>query len=316
MRAILHPLLWTGAVCLGFVASRASGEDTAGGPSSPSVSGTCPEAASVQAVLKTLLPPARLADADSAATVSDLGNAYVVTVGERAKRYSDPLHDCGERARVAAAFIALALDAQRAPASSASATPPAPIAPPSTASIPPAPSPLRLRVDARGNLQVAPQSGLVAPGIAFRFAARSGAFGVSATCGWLAPISMTLPGESGTAQIERFPCSVGPMLRAAVADDRLELGFEGGAALGALLVSGQGFTTSNPESARFEAGVRLAFDAALHFDTRATGLSPVLGLEVTYFPAAYDLDVNPHGTVTTAPSLWAGITAGVCWSAL
>ena len=306
-----HPLRWTVAACLWFVAPSAFAEVNGEAAPPLSVSGVCPKAISVQSVLKTLLPPERLRDADAASTVSDLGDAYVVTVGERAKRYSDPIHDCSERARIAAAFIALALDAQ-APPSGASA--PASAAT-SSAATPPPRSQWLVRVDARGALQVAPQDGLVAPGVALRFAARSGTLGVSATCGWLAPTSLSLPGESGTALLERFPCSVGPMLRFGAAADRLELNLEGGAALGALVVNGQRFASNN-DSARFEVGARLAFDAALHFDPQGTGLSPVVGLEMTYFPAPYDLDVTPRGPVTKAPSVWTGLTVGLCWSAL
>ena len=151
------------------------------------------------------------------------------------------------------------------------------------------------------------------PGAALRVAAGSGPWGVSALCGWLAQTPMSLPGERGTVILERFPCALGPTLRLLAADGRIEFNFDGGAALGALLVTGQGFTPSYGNT-RFEVGARVAVDAALHWDAQRTGFSPVVGIEASYFPVPYDLDVRPRVSVSQAPQLWAALTAGVCWN--
>jgi hypothetical protein len=263
-----------------------------------------------------------------AVTVTDLGDRYVVTAGERSKTYPDPGRDCLERARVAATFIALVLAPDEAAASSAPAPsvpprPPPPVAvtPPPRPALPPSRHPWLpwLRADARGALELATAEGQVAPGAALRVAAGRGILGGHAVCEWLAGVPTNLTGGAGAGAaqapgsvlLERFPCAVGPTLRLFPVHERLELDVDVGLAVGVLRASGRGFAMSYGAT-RPETGVRLAVDGT--WLAHAGGFAPVVGLEVTYYPSVYDLDVMPRGVVAETPHLWAGFTGGVCWT--
>ncbi len=306
-RAPLRLLLGIDVAC-----ALSGGTDAhARGDPAVTVSGACPEPAALDRVLATLLPASTGPRPDAPITVSDLGDTYRVSVGGRAKTYADPSRDCTERARVAAAFIALALspDAPPAPA----ATPPAPAPPAPPPPPPPVTVPGRwLRVDARGAVGVAPEDGLVTAGAALSVAAGSRIFGGHLACGWLAAVPLSLS-DGTSVLIERFPCALGPTARIFPRPNRLEVDFEPGLALGALVASGRGFTTTF-QSARLEVGARVAVDATLHLGPSRSGIAPVLGLEATVYPVAYDLDVGSRGTVAQSPRFWAGVTAGVCWT--
>jgi hypothetical protein len=292
-------------------------------------------------LLLTLLPAPVAGAPVATAAVSDLGDAYVVSVGERVKKYADSARDCADRARVAAAFIALVLapatapegqpppnPTTAAPAPTVAPTVRPPVAPVQDGATPAPPGRVPnqsaiatsavargwLRVDARGALEVAPETGLFAPGAALRVAAGSGAFGAHAVCGWLAPAPIALPGESGSVLLERFPCATGPTLRLLSGGGWLEVQLDAGAALGAALAHGRAFVTSY-DAARFELGARIAVDAAMHLGTRPAGFAPIVGLEATYYPMVYSLDVTPRGTLSHTPYAWVGLTAGICWSA-
>ncbi|HXX66175.1 MAG TPA: hypothetical protein VEK07_03285 [Polyangiaceae bacterium] len=90
-----------------------------------SVSGTCPDAKMVRTLLSTLVVPRRSAAANAPiGTVADLGAEFRVAVGSRSKSYADPARDCAQRARVAAAFIAIALLPEGASAPPSGSTPP------------------------------------------------------------------------------------------------------------------------------------------------------------------------------------------------
>jgi hypothetical protein len=93
-----------------------------------------------------------------------------------------------------------------------------------------------------------------------------------------------------------------------------DLDLKAGIALGAMRAIGHGFQTAY-DSARLEVGARLAIDAALHVSPSAF-LTPVAGLEATYYPVPYHLFESPHGVVASTPALWIGAAAGVRWNAL
>jgi hypothetical protein len=328
----VHLLLWIGGACLGFVAPRASAQIVAERWPVVTVSGACPESSAVQKVLLTLLPAPVSGGLIVTVDVSDLGDAFVVAVGERVKKYADSTRDCAERARVAAAFIALVLAPEAQPSPSPTNTSPAAAVPPPVASVrdgatpaPPGSGPDGgtmatpavsrgwLRVDARGALEVAPESGLFAPGAMLRIAAGRNAFGAHAVCGWLAQTSVGLRGETGRVLLERFPCAAGPTLRLLPGGGRLEVQLDAGIALGAVLASGRDFASSY-DAARLEIGARVAVDAALHVDTRRTGFVPIVGVEATYYPTVYGLDVMFLGALSHTPYAWVGFTAGIGWN--
>jgi hypothetical protein len=103
-----------------------------------------------------------------------------------------------------------------------------------------------------------------------------------------------------------------PALRVFGWERRFEVDVEPGIALGALRVIGRGFSTSY-SSARFEIGVRMAVEAALHLPSAHAGFAPVVGVEITYLPETYALDVISRGIVAQTPNTWVGVTAGVRW---
>ena len=70
--------------------------------------------------------------------LADLGDAFEVTAGGQVQRYADAARDCAERARVAAVFVALAMN----PLSLEAPRPPPPV-PPLAIQPPPPPEPER-----------------------------------------------------------------------------------------------------------------------------------------------------------------------------
>jgi hypothetical protein len=121
-------------------------------------------------------------------------------------------------------------------------------------------------------------------------------------------------GGGGSVLLRRFPCALGPALQLFPGSGRFEMNVAAGVAFGALLVSGRGFATNFDSSARFEVGAHAAVDAALHLGPSRAGLAPLVGLEVTYYPVTYDLDVRLRGLASQTPSVWAGVTIGASWS--
>jgi hypothetical protein len=311
MRAPLLLFVWTSGVLLELAPCRASAQNAAGFAPRVAVSGSCPESSALETVLAGLLPAKPLDGPEVSATVADLGESYTVTVGDQVKTYADATRDCAGRARVAAAFIALELapDAS-SPSDTKPAGPTPPARPPPETARPRSSGPLWVRIDARGTLDSAPASGLFAPGLAFGVAVGRGKFGGQAMCGWISGSSLNVGSEDSTVRIERFPCALGPMLRLYPTARTLEVSVAASLVLGALVAEGAGFA-SNYESVRFEVGGRGSVDAALHLGGPVV---PVIGIEATYDPMAYDLVVVPRGVVAHTPSFWAGASAGVCWS--
>jgi hypothetical protein len=313
--ASLHRLLSIGgaSVALAAPASVASG---AGEAPPVAVGGACPDQQSVQAILLSLLPPSGLTTAPVDASILDEGAAYVVTVGGRTKTYPDPERNCAQRARIAAAFVALVLEPNTAPTESETRAPPSPLIAPRTddgiRAPPPPGEPPWARLDGLGAFAISTPFGLAAPGLALELAAGRGAWGGWAACAWISGATMALPVSGESVRIERFPCAIG--FAARLVRPLLETDLKVGVALGAMRASGQGFATTY-SSERFELGVRLAIDAALHLSPGAS-LGPVAGLEVTYYPVSYQLVGAPRGIVASTPTVWAGATAGLRWNAL
>jgi hypothetical protein len=316
MRAALPFLLSAGGALVAVVPALAAGPGVAGTAPVIDVSGSCPESAAVMGVLAQLLPTSPPAGSNATATVSDRGDSYVVTVGGRIKTYSDAARNCAERARVAAAFISLALVPDALPEAS---TPPADAAAPPRppATHPPEPPPPEsgwVRVDLRGTGESAPESGLLTAGIALGAAAGKGRLGAQLVCGWSAGASMSARGTAtGGIVIERFPCALGPLVQLTPIASPLELSASAGLVLGALRARGTGFV-SDYDAVRLEVGTQVSVDAILHVAPRPGSVAPVLGVQVVYDPMTYDLDTLPRGVVAHTPSVWAGASAGISWT--
>jgi hypothetical protein len=317
-KAPLHRLAWIGGAGASLVVGVSAAQETGGAPP-VAVDGACPSAQSVESVLKSLLPSSGVAGAPAGASVADRGAAYVVAVGDRTKTYSDVDRNCDQRARIAAAFIALAIDPDAKPPEEEHAAPPPP-APVATAApedrVPqaaPAHASTWARVDGVGAFEVSSPLGLGSPGLALEVAAGRGAWGVWAACAWIGGTTMRLAAAGESVTLERFPCAIGPAARLSVTRG-LETDVKAGVALGAIRAAGEGFTTEY-RSERLEVGMRVAVDAALR-QFPSAHLVPVAGLEVTYYPVPYHLGLAPGGIVASTPSVWAGVTAGLRWNAL
>jgi hypothetical protein len=245
----------------------------------------------------------------------DRGDSFVVVSGGRTKAYPDPDRNCAQRARIAAAFIALVLEPTPVPSESEQVAAP-PAAAPRQGDNAPAPRrPAALpwvRLAVRGAFQVSSPLGLTSPGVALDVAGGWGSFGGEAACAWIAGAEVPLL-DGKTALLERVPCALGPVVRFFVGP-RVETDLKVGLALGMLRAGGQG-PAARYGGARLEAGARLAIDASFRLSPDAHFV-PVAGVEVTYYPVPYDLVLAPTSVVASTPSVWAGATAGVCWNVL
>ena len=83
-----------------------------------------------------------------------------------------------------------------------------------------------------------------------------------------------------------------------------------GAALVPLTLRGEGLDGGS-QSTRLDAGVRLAVELRIRATPR---LAPFVDLHAEIFPRAYQLDVDPFGTVGSTGRLWVGVSAGLSFA--
>ncbi|HLK93651.1 MAG TPA: hypothetical protein VKZ18_27415, partial [Polyangia bacterium] len=267
--------------------------------------GTCPTGEAVRAALLPVLGASPVA-APSPPRVSDLGPRFEVVAAGQTGDFVDSVRDCVERARVAAVFIALALN-----------PPVPPVRPPVVTSHPPPPPPAEVKprqrwfsaaVMARFDGAEAGSSSQVEGtwGGEVRAALGRGALGIAATAGALAP-TVTTFGSVGVRQ-QRFPLSVAFTVKRDL-PARFRLAGDLGVAVVPFTLDGQGLDTAEP-AMRVDLGGRLAVE--LSFPPVA-GLTPVLGLHAEYFPRTYALAVDPLGDVGTSSTLWLGTSLGLAF---
>ena len=267
--------------------------------------GACPTSDAVRAALLPVVA-ATPAAAQPAPRVSDLGPRFAVVAAGQTGMFVDAERDCVERARVAAVFIALALN------------PPVPPARPPVVTVePPLPPPV---VSAHGRwfsaALLARFDGAEAGsggdmdgtwGGELRGALGHGVLGVAATAGMLAPTTSTF--GSVTVRQQRFPLSVTLALQRDL-PARFRLGGDVGVALVPFTLEGQGLETVAPAT-RVDVGGRLSVE--VRFPPLGGELTPVLGLHAEYFPRPYALVVDPLGDVGTSSSLWLGTSLGLAF---
>ncbi len=287
-----------------------TGETSAAAPVAESVevTGECP---SRQAVIAALIPalgkPAAQPDARPP-RVTDLGDKFEIAAYGQVRQYTDLERNCGERARVAAVFITLALDP---PTFELFAGPPSPSI---VAPLPPPPPPPAavgsepwMDVCLGGRLDGAATED-VAGGAELRFAVGSGAFGLAAAAGILSATERTSTSASVTVRQQRFPASA-----SAVARHQLSPSVELTGALGLAVVPftarGSGLSPSTPAT-RLDVGGRVAVDLRLRLGAK---LAAFAGVHVEAFPRAYALEVAPLGSVGSTARFWAGTTVGVAF---
>ena len=275
------------------------------------VTGECPSAGAVTAALGSALGgEARTGVADSP-RVSDEGDRFSVVALGQSRQFADPARDCDERARAAAVFIALVLNPPVVPR----APQPAPRsgAAQQVAVAPPPAEPVRasqrwIDLGAAARFDGGPASD---SGAALGFEARAAAgwrwLGVAATAGVLAPTESRL--SSVTIRQQRFPLSVALTARRDVSP-RFAVAGAVGAALVPLTLRGE--TPGGSSATRLDAGIRLAVEARFRVSPR---LAPFLDLHAEIFPRAYELDVDPLGSVGSTGRFWAGVAAGLLFEA-
>jgi hypothetical protein len=220
------------------------------------------------------------------------------------QQYAEPGRDCDERARAAAVFIALALNPPLAPPGPAPTVRDAPAPPPPPASA----RWLDLAVAARAD---GGPGQAVGPAIGAEIHAAAGWrwLGVAATAGILAPSEGTY--SSITVRQQRFPLSLALTARRDVSQ-RLAIAGAAGAALVPLTVRATAID-GGPSSTRLDAGIRLAFELRFRATPR---LAPFVDLHAEFFPRAYELQVDPLGTIGSTGRFWLGVSAGVAFEAL
>jgi len=271
----------------------------------------CPTRDAVaQALTPVLIPsqqPAAPGDLPPGVQVVDTGDTFEVTAGGQKQRYNDPAHDCAERARVAAVFIALALNPPMLPPAPPPPPPPVIVSPPPPPPAPPAPRTV-LAAGAAGRLDMGAGGGAnVARGLAvggealFRVERRS--IGGLVTAGVLTSTFSTLNGVRVREQ--RFPVSVSATMRWHVAP-HLETVAEAGLSLTPLTLEAEGLSEPNPVT-RLDVGPRVGVEARL----AARALVAIAALHVEYFPGTRSISVAPLNGIGSVAPLQIGFSLGL-----
>lgn len=276
-----------------------------GGPS------TCPLPEAVWAELGTLVPRDRL-NARLAAVagqpgpvvqIIDLGVPYRVIAAGRVREYRDETRDCAYRARIAAVFVALAIDP--AEISMGEPTPP-----PSPRVPPPPPPPIaagprevtHLELGATGDLGFGSGNRAAEAGAALRLAVGRRRFALVAGVRALAPGDTTLGGVR--LHQWRLPVDIG--VRAQLAGERFEPYGELG--LCAALLSERALDLASAQSGTsLELGLRGSIGSRLATHTR---FAPFAALEAELVPDPPQVFALPQGVVGHTPRLWIGATVG------
>ncbi len=281
--------------------------------------GSCPSAAEVRAQLEPLLDDSlrsQLAAAPSERLrVVDYGDRYRIEVGTTVREVADPEHDCAERARISAVFIAMNLALPPAPPPGPVTRAPVPVAAEAepVVSRGPARSVGRslVEVGLMAELAVSPDVRVVEPGGRLGLSLRRAPWLYSLGTGVIAPARLELePRATGDGHVEllRVPTELGVTWarpgRRVEAGPRLAL-------LAAVLVL-RGRDLARTETAtRLQSGVALGAVLRARAGGRAWAFST---LTAAAYPAAYRLRVEPAGTVGGVPQWWFGFGFGVAWT--
>jgi hypothetical protein len=294
-------------------------------------------------MLSPVLAPESLGASGEPPRVIDLGDRYVVTAAGQSNLYTDPARDCGERARVAAVFIALALNppvVPQVPPGPVPAPPPerspaapperSPVVPPerSPAAVPPAaappaaetsadesaspPAPAWREVSAAARFDLAfdeqDAPGAATAGPELGLAAGKGAWGIAVTGGALWPTTSQYPAVS--VQEQRFPLGVALVFRQRV-EARLALAGQAGLALALMRLQAEQIE-ANARSTRLDIGGRLVFQVT---GPRWDGWALFAAVRGEIFPRVYVLDTDPLKKVGVTHHYWWGASLGISFEA-
>jgi hypothetical protein len=243
--------------------------------------------------------------------IVDLGDAFEVTAGGQAQQYADAARDCAERARVAAVFVALALNPPSlalppapAPAPAVGPGPVQPIEPP------PARRQSWISVGLAARLDGAVGGGAnttggTSAGGEIEVALGRGSIGVEATAGVVTSTETAI----GSVRVgeRRFPCSLSAALRRRTTA-HLEVRAGLGLSLTPLTLRGQGLDSTLPVT-RLDVGARLAIELRVV----ELALAPFASLHLEYFPRTYDIAVDPLGDIGTTAPFQIGLSLGMAF---
>jgi hypothetical protein len=288
---------------------RGPGEDLPIHPSPVIVgSSTCPQPEAVWQELGTLVPSERLArrlaettGATPPVQIFDLGVPYRVIAAGRVREYRDESRDCAHRARVAAVFVALALDPAVA------VIPEAAIAtvPPVIAVVPPVvPASHLVSIDVGGVADVGwgRDGHITQAGVGLRLAIGRGPWAVVLGAVGLFPTDTVLGGVP--LRHGRLPVDVG--LRRRFLGDAIVLYGEAGMTAAVLSEHARDLLVSESNTA-VELGAFAAVGARF---ARASRLGPFVTLKTEIVPGPPSIQALPQGTVGHTPFIWLGATAG------
>jgi hypothetical protein len=282
-----------------------------GGPS------TCPRPDAVWSELVTLVPPERLQARLRAATrgktplveIVDLGVPYRLLAAGQIREYRDESRDCAYRARIAAVFVALAIDPAQLPVQPEMPPPaPPPVAqavPPPADDTPPRRARLDLGATAVGGL--GPEDHLGQVGAELRWSGGRRRLGPEIGVTALLPVDNTV----GGVRLRQWRLPIDAGLRARISGPRFEPYGELGVSAALLSERALDLATSRSQTG-IEIGLRLA--VGLH---AARGrVAPFAALSGELVPAPPAIFALPAGTVGHTPIFWIGATAGASLSFL
>jgi hypothetical protein len=298
-------------VALLFAVLGPAGSETPSSAALPAIeaSGSCPSAEEVSATLAPLLgSSAPKGPVEGAARVHDLGDRFEVAAAGQTGQYVDAARDCAERARVAAVFIALALNPPAAPTVPRVDAQPA--AEPSGSGT--VGSPWWARLALGGRIEHSPTAdGRSSPpaslGAELGAVVGKRTLGVTVAGGVLAPTVVTF--GSVAVHEQRFPFRVAAAVRHKMPGP-FELAGDLGLSLVLLRLRSDALDTIDPAT-RLDVGGRAGL--ALSLCALASRWAPFLDLHVEYFPRPYEFEVGPLGRIGSTERLWVGASAGLSW---
>jgi hypothetical protein len=269
--------------------------------------GACPDAGQLEQALEPVLEPSVVLVFESTTQttrrvrVSDEGEAYAVEIDGERREVIDARRDCVERARVAAVFIALNMQA------STPEPPQKPEPEPARAEPPPPPPPpgLGAALFALGEHATDAARTALGAGALLFYASAPFRFELSASV--LAPIELALAPRDdvrGRVDLTRAPLALTASYLLRLGD--VELGPLLGLAADVLHMEGQGVERPQTEL-RLSLGVALGACAHLWIN-RHIGL--LFQVQMRAFPRAYRLAVEPTGALGETPRIWLGAQLG------
>ncbi len=271
--------------------------------------GACPDARQLEQALAPVLDPSVVLVFEATASttrrvrVSDEGKAYAIEIDGERREVSDARRDCVERARVAAVFIALNM--QAAKPEPAKEPLPEPEPEPEAPEPPPLVPGFGASSFALSEQATDAERAAFGAGASVFYAGAPFRFELSAAI--LAPIELELTPRDdvrGRVDLMRVPFALTGSYLLRVGD--VELGPLLGLALDVLHMKGQGLERPQTEL-RLSAGVVLGAAAHLWL-SRHVGL--FLQAQMRAFPRAYRLAVEPTGALGETPRIWLGAQLG------